>query len=205
MPHFEYSVEVTVQPAVEPATLTDLANHVRNEVSNLNAESGTIAIQLVAARQSVEELTGRALITRTQRLNLSWLPPEILMPDAPLIAVSSFAYTDSDGASQTLTENTDFIVDTASQPGRLKPARGLSWPSLRDGIYNAAQITYTAGYGAASTDVPARLRQGVLIIAGHWYKFREPIVVGAVASAIAKTFDMLIEPLAIQSFGRRVA
>ena len=201
----DYSVVVTSEPAVEPVTLTDLANHVRNDVSNLNAESGTIAIQLAAARQSVEELTGRALITRTQRLNLSALPREILMPDAPLIAVSSFAYTDSDGASQTLTENTDFIVDTASHPGRLKPARDMSWPSLRDGIYSPAQITYTAGYGLVSTDVPARLRQAVLMIAGHWYTFREPIVMGTISAAIAMTFDMLIAPFEVQSFGRRVA
>ncbi len=203
----DYSIIVTSDPEAEPVTLTDLANHVRNDVSNLNAESGTIAIQIAAARQSVEELTGRALITRTQRLdwNESALPWEILIPDPPLIAVSSFAYTDSDGDAQTLVEDTDFLVDTASRPGRLKPFRGLSWPALRDGIYGAAQITYTAGYGTASTDVPARLRQAVLMIAGHWYKFREPIIVGTISTAIAKTFDMLIEPFVVHAFGRRVA
>lgn len=201
---YEYSVKVTAEPATEPVTLTELANHVRNEVGNLEAESGNIDLNLKAARTNIERLTGRALITRTQRLSIEdWLPYEIAVPDPPLIAVSSFAYTDTNGDAQTLTENTDFIVNTEQEPGIIKAHRDVSWPSLQTGIYRAAQITYTCGYGAAS-DVPAELRQAILLMAGHWYKFREPIVTGTIATKIEMTVKHLIGSFKVQPFGRRI-
>ena len=55
----------------------------------------------------------------------------------------------------------DYQVDTASEPGRIKLVPGVSWPAVEADKVNAVQITYVAGYGANETDVPSRIRQAI--------------------------------------------
>lgn len=70
----------------------------------------------------------------------------------------------------------------------IAPAYGTSWPSTRP-QREAVQVVYVAGYGAAS-DVPANVRQAILLQVGHMYANREAVVTGTIATTI---------PLAVRS------
>lgn len=132
-----------------------------------------------AARQQVEEYCNRALVTQTWRMTLDRFPrvtdrnrwAEIRLPRPNLVSVTSITYIDANGDTQTVTAD-DYIVDTASLPGRIVPAYGVAWPATRCQP-DAVTITFTAGYGATADTVPASIRAAVLLVVGDLYKNRE--------------------------------
>lgn len=94
----------------------------------------------------------------------------ITLPLPPLQSITTVAYTDTSGNSQTLTQTTDFLVDTDSEPGRITPAYGKVWPTPR-AIPNAVAVTFVCGYGAASA-VPASFREAILKLTEEYYRGR---------------------------------
>lgn len=119
----------------------------------------------------VEGRARRQLITATWQLKLDAWPcePFIAVPRPPLLTVTSIAYTDTSGSSQTWASS-NYIVDAASEPGRVALAYGASWPSARS-IVSAITITYTAGYGAASA-VPATFKGAIYHLVEFFNEFR---------------------------------
>jgi uncharacterized phiE125 gp8 family phage protein len=86
--------------------------------------------------------------------------------------VASVAYTDTDGASQTLVDGTDYATDLTSEPGRIEPYYGTTWPSTQD-VMDAVIVTYTVGYGLAANDVPIAIRNAMLNIIAWWFEQRD--------------------------------
>lgn len=99
---------------------------------------------------------------------------EIYLPNPPLITVDSITYVDSDGATQTLSP-TLYAVDQ-SEPARLTPAYGQTWPATRNQA-SAVSIIYTCGYGAAGSAVPEGIRDWILMRVGSLYEFREEVAI----------------------------
>ena len=72
----------------------------------------------------------------------------------------------------------------------------LGWQALRTtlvprtGIGRPAAITFTAGYGSPS-DVPAAIRQAMLLLISHWYDHRSAI---ADPAATPQAVDALLLP-----------
>ena len=79
--------------------------------------------------------------------------------------MTSIQYVDDAGDTQTLSTSL-YQVDTKSQPGRIIPAYGESWPTVRSDTLNAVTVNFVAGYGDDPEDVPAGLRHAVKLICG---------------------------------------
>ena len=94
----------------------------------------------------------------------------------PVIDVTSVTYTAADGSS-TVLASTDYTLDARSEPARLVPAYGLSWPTTQASIA-AVRVVYRAGYSTSATAataqaaVPAALRQWMLLAVGDMYERR---------------------------------
>lgn len=166
----------TAAPASEPVTTDEAKSHVRVDIS----DDDTLIDSLIAsARDTIEKLARRALITQTWRLSLDNWPDgdAIELPRPPLQSVSSITYTESDGTVNTW-DTSGYIVDTDSEPGRVVLAYGESWPSVT--LYPAAaiKITFVAGYGDEAGDVPEPWKQAIKLLVAHWYENREPIQAG---------------------------
>jgi uncharacterized phiE125 gp8 family phage protein len=166
----------TAEPTVEPVTLDEAKLHRRVDHSD---EDSLISSLITAARQWVEEFTGRALVAQTWRLTFDNWPdgPYALLPRPPLMAIESIDYTDTDGVTRSVDESI-YHVDGSHLPGRVVLADGASWPSATLRTAAAVQVTYTAGYGTEAADVPRPLRQAVLLQIGHLYEHRESVTVG---------------------------
>lgn len=172
------------EPAEEPVSLEEAKAHLR--VVN-TAEDDLIAGLVVAARQQCEDEARRAFVTRTYDLTLDCWPVEPLrLPRQPLGDVISVTYIDSTGNTNTVDEST---YETDSE--RMFLAYGKSWPSATLRPYSAVTIRYTAGYGNAS-DVPARYKQAMLLLIGHWFQNRESVVVGAVGRELPMAVKALL-------------
>lgn len=95
---------------------------------------------------------------------------EIWLPYGKLQSVESVSYIDENGVLQTLS-NTKYKIDTISEPGRIVPSYGNTWPGTRNEI-NAVIVDFTCGYGAAA-DVPQPIKQWMMLRIGALYENRE--------------------------------
>lgn len=152
------SLQLSTAPTIEPITLDEAKLYLRVEHS---ADDADITRLIKAAREWVERVTWRALISQTWKLRLTRFPcGPIYLPKPPLQSVSSVTYVDADGTSQTWNSSL-WISDIYSEPGVLEPAYSQSYPVTR-AIRQAVTITFIAGYGSAATDVPARIREAIV-------------------------------------------
>ncbi|MBP8295222.1 MAG: hypothetical protein KAX84_03880 [Burkholderiales bacterium] len=165
-----------VTPAAEmPVSVIEARQHCRAS----DAEDAILALYLAAATQAVQDATGRALTTETWRLSGSAFPDAcLILPPAPLLAVSEVRYwTDETVPVDTLLAATVYQVAAPSgptaPPGTISLAPAQSWPAAQAGREDAVRVTFTAGYGADASAVPAPLRAAVLLMTGSMYEFRE--------------------------------
>lgn len=203
----------TSDAGTEPVSLTEAKNHLRVDTS---AEDSYINGLIMAARQHVEEITRRALITQTWEFNLDDFPLSklvdmpwseylefrnraILLPRPPLQSVTSVQYVDSDGSTKTLDASV-YRVDTKSEPARLTEAEGETWPTT-DHVTNAVTITYVAGYQPddssppdEAANVPQPIKHATLLLIGHWYEHREQVNVGNIVTPMVEAAHALLAP-----------
>lgn len=161
---------VTSPPAVEPVSVAELRAQVRLVHTQ---EDALLEHYIKAARQHVEGLTRRVLITQTLRVILDRWPAgrAVRLPVGPVQDVLSVSLLDSDGVPQALSPG-EWRFYHGSEPGSLRaqPGAGPAEP------VNGIEIEFTAGYGADGSFVPAPLRQAILLLAAHWYENREASV-----------------------------
>lgn len=142
---------------VEPITLDQAKRHLREDLEDAGNDED-IAAMIVAARMAAEDRLQRALVQSTWRLTLDAFPDVIELQMGRIISVDSVQYVDESGNLQTFT---DWLADLASEPGRVVPAYGLSWPATR-AEPGSVRVTYKAGYGTTADSVPAPVL--------HWIK-----------------------------------
>lgn len=190
----------TTDAATEPITLAEAKQHLREDSDDLAVEAEINGL-ITAARQYVEEETGRSLITQTWSLTLDAFPcggEPILIPRPPLIEVTEIAYLDQSGSSQTWASS-NYRVDGASDPGRVSLEVDRHYPLARN-VSQAVTITYTAGYGTASA-VPQGIKQAMYLLIGSWYTNRENEVVGSVVGRLDFAVKALLAPYKVYGFG----
>ena len=183
----------TVDATVEPVSLPEMQAHLRINDDIAQREATHIRGLITVARQQVEEWEWRAHISQTWQWKLDAFPcgddPAFYVPRPRLISVSSIAYTDTAGAPQTM-DAADYVVDGTSEPGRIVPAYGESWPTPRSEI-NAVTVTFVAGYGTTPESVPEATRHIIKLLAAHYYENREPINIGAAVNEIPLAMVLL--------------
>ena len=165
-----WAIETTSGPAVEPMTTAEAKTHLQENLATWDAYIDTL---ILTARILIEEELGRSLITQTKVMYLDSFPiaQTIMLPQSPAQSVTSVSYVDTDGASQ-IWASSKYALDAKSRPARLYLAYNESYPTTRT-IENAVTITYVAGYGTASTDIPAPIIHAMKLMITDWYDNRE--------------------------------
>ena len=161
-----------VKPIIEPLSLAEIKSHLRVDDSSDDEMLSTI---IQVAREQVEDITRRALLTSTWDFVLQEWPVEnyIKLPYGNLQSVTSVKWKDTDGTETTLTPTTDYLVETNGENvGRVVLPYGESWPS--DTLYpsNPITIRFVCGWTAASL-IPAKIKAACKLIAGDIYQNRE--------------------------------
>lgn len=191
-------LKLITSPTAEPITLTQAKAHLRVVDSD---DDAIITALIKAARMSVENWTGRALVDQTWDLVLDGFPGSISattsfvstttnmaiqIPKPPLIDITQIAYDDSAGDEQIMSV-ADYYTDNASQPGWLLPNGITSWPTTIDAV-NCVRIRFRAGYLSTDsppvTDVPDDIVAALKLTLGSLYEHREEIVVGTIANKL---------------------
>lgn len=135
-----------------------------------------------SARQWLERLWNRALLTQTWDLFLPHFPREpIALPWAPLASVSSVNYTPEDGAELTV-DSDDYVVDVSSAPGMIHLKASASWPDDTLDPGNAVRIRYVAGFTSVSDGRLVPLALAIKQLVNHWYNSGSPVITGTIAA-----------------------
>jgi len=182
--------ELVTPPQVEPVSVDELKTHLRIESTE---ESEYLDELERAAREYVEGLLGRKLITQVWKVYYSsWPDGNVFeIPYGQLQAVSSVAYVDTDGESHEVSTDV-YDVDTASEPGKVALAYNQSWPSASLYPTNPISIQFTCGYGDNRLAVPSILRHAIKLLVGHLYENREATIAGMTIQTVPiGIYDML--------------
>lgn len=113
----------------------------------------------------------------------------------PLGTISSVAYTDINGTTQTIS-STNWSVDSYRQPSGIIFNSAYVFPTLGDSA-TPIIVTYTAGY-ASSTELPALAKVCLFSLVAHWYENREGVVVGTIASVLPYSVQAMLSLLSRQ-------
>lgn len=153
------SIKVITQPAVEPVTVEEakLCAHISHDVENDLVEHW-----IRAGRQLAEDYQWRAYFTQTVRVKYDYYPRfPLCLPRAPLQSLVSVSYTDDDGITTTI-DNSNFIVDTDSEPGRLALVSGFAIPSTTLQGIGCFAITFVAGEESIA-NIDTRVKEAILL------------------------------------------
>jgi len=181
-------------PSVEPVSTDKAKQHARIEYPD---DDDLVAGLITAARLVCEKELHRAFVHQTWETYLdhwpwasfypgamyfgsSYIPQTMSYPYTPLamiqidnpnlVSVESITYIDTSGDIQTL-DPTAYLVE-AGAPGRIHPAYGQTWPSVRC-IPGAITVRYLSGYGPAATDVPECIQTAIKMMVADLYENRE--------------------------------
>lgn len=125
---------------------------------------------LRAAVAAIEARSGKILIARDFSLTLHrWRDRggEVL-PVAPVRDIQQLMLVDATG-SETVMATEDYRLEKDSQRPRLRPAGSL-FPMVASG--GSIKVSFTAGMAADWGGLPADLGQAVLLLAAHYYEYR---------------------------------
>ncbi|WP_395406297.1 phage head-tail connector protein [Pseudoduganella sp. UC29_106] len=177
-----FALERVSNPDIEPVSLEEMKLHLR-EYDSMTEMDDTISSLITAAREWVEQFTGRALVDQTWRLTIErdgTLPAdtvsnaavcgqwkmarenEISLRKSPVLTVESVISVDTAGAETTIEAETYALRLADSKYPKVVALNGAKWTQ------QYLQITFRAGYAdrAASpiqdaTAVPARYKQAI--------------------------------------------
>jgi hypothetical protein len=231
-----------VEPTAEPITLVQAKNFLRVQITD---DDDLISGLITAAREMVEHFCNRSFVPKTYCMVLDCFPyytdsvmSQLAYPPSyyalpmysttlwnysqmiklwmpPVAEVLGIDYTASDGTNKTLEQDTNFLLDSVSEPARVFPLPGQMWPSC---LYcpNAVRIRYRAGYGdltdvdispiageisvgAAGQPIPKRALTAMYQLMNNWYENREAAAPGSM-NEIPNHVKMLLWSLRVQDF-----
>ena len=207
----------TSAPAVEPVSLVDAKAFLRIDTSD---EDTLIQSLIMTSRLHIEVALGLALIQQTWSCFIDRWPPildtrsaplqpggvvftipdprarlnatadAILLPLNPVKSVDAIRVYADDGTFASLPLD-GFVADLASKPARL--VRRFATASPEPGRrLNGIEIAITAGFGPAPADVPAPIRQALLLLVAHWYEHRDPGEIGSIEARVPAAVSSLL-------------
>jgi uncharacterized phiE125 gp8 family phage protein len=182
----------------EPCSMAMAKLHLRIDFPD---DDALVSAFITAARQYAEVYTRRAIYNQTIVLSLDafplyfgggTIPPSqqrsysysaywdalaIRLPRPICQSVTSIKYRDLTNTVQTLDPST-YYLDPTSEPARIVPMPGLTWPSTQLYLPGSVQVTYVAGSygdGIVANTCPQTVVAAILLLTGHLYEHREVV------------------------------
>jgi uncharacterized phiE125 gp8 family phage protein len=184
------SLRVKTPPAIEPVDIDTVRRHCRVDS---DYDDDLLTMYATTARELVESWLNRACIAQELIFTITNSPPPtasplvpqslivfplnwppvirkpISIPRAPCINVSEVLWGQVEDL--TVADPDDYILNLGADPGQIM----LKAPLVPMIPAYSMQMTYTAGYGDAETDVPGPIRHGILMVTAALYESRGDI------------------------------
>tara|TARA_R110002051_G_scaffold279881_1_gene341371 strand:- start:698 stop:1288 length:591 start_codon:yes stop_codon:yes gene_type:complete len=165
-------VKVHTAPSVEPITLTEAKNYMKVDYTNDDTLIEDVLIP--SAREMVEKMINKALITQTLKAYYSSFDNIVDLPYAPVQSVTSVKRIQQN-TTTTLTVDSDYYVQGLDDKFLLITSPYSSPPGFSPSdSFNGAEllVEYVAGYGTAGSNVPAAIKEAIRKIVAFNYENR---------------------------------
>lgn len=181
----------TVAPALTPVTLTEVKAHCRVEDTASDAVLTGLINAAVSHLDGWSGVIGRCLVTQTWRQDYDAFERCLRLPLGPVASITSV--TSRNTAGQLATVNGDnYALKTDALGSYVRFKNDYTFPTDLNET-SAVSVTYVAG--SAVADVPAALKQAILLLVGLWFENRESTIIGNVAAVhLPVAVDALIAP-----------
>lgn len=139
-------------------------------------QNGLLAGFLRAAMAAIEGRTGKVLMEREFEWRQdSWRNPQrAIFPITPVTSVLSVVMKDVQGHVKTIPSTEWRLKECPVSPMLLAGENVL--PAIpQNGV---CVVTFRAGYGASFADLPADLAQAIMLLAAHYYEYRDETALG---------------------------
>lgn len=172
--------------STEPVTVEELRVHTRQDTKQHDEHFREL---ITAARQWTEESAlWRLLLSQTVVEKFDRFAREMELRWPTVSSLTSVVYDDQDGDSQTVAA-TVYELGTNHGTNYIHQKYNQYWPNDVRVHIEAITVTYVAGYGSSSSDVPTSIRRAILLYAGGLFN---------PADASQETVDALLASFAIQ-------
>ncbi len=162
--------ETSVPDAVLPVDAFKAHLRLGSGFGQDDVQDPVVASFLRAAMAAIEARTGKALLARAFSWTVeAWRDTKgQALPVAPIAALTRVRLMSRDGSESEVAAETYWLERDLQRP-RLRPS-GACLPAIP--MNGTAKIEFSAGYGAGWDAVPADLQQAVLMLAAHYYEYR---------------------------------
>lgn len=185
-------------PAKEAVDLNTVKNFLRVPF-DLTEDDARLLNLAESARQWVEQVTSRVLITQTLQDLHDDFPDDdrepIALRRAPVQSVDSITYIDEDGVTQTW-DSSEWQSFERNGETWIQPIPDECYPDTEENRRNAVTIEYTAGDGDDWNGLEQPLRDALLYYIMLYYDALNPEMMNAVKAKI----DTLIAPYRIRGW-----
>ena len=169
-------------PTLGAVNLAEIKLHLRVDDDDRDLIIQDLIDSALAYYDGFSGVLNRCLVNQTWAEKMEYLG-DIRIPLTlwPVQSVTSVTYYDTNNALQTLSASV-YRLNKMNATAYLELLEGQSWPSVysRD---DAVTITYVAGYGAASSDVPADIRAAIKLHVEANYESPDATDVGRLEAA----------------------
>jgi uncharacterized phiE125 gp8 family phage protein len=205
MTHTRREIKTALVRTVEPTDTPVSLDEVRRDRRIIDRDMDDILLGLIPESvEHAETFLRRQIMTATYRYSLDRFPGQghvadhgllagldaIEAPRPPLQSVTSLKYIDGDSVQQTLVEGVDYDVDADSEPGRIVPSFGKTWPISR-GHVNDVELIFVAGYASAAV-VPPTIKRAVRLMVGHLFEHTEAVIDAPAPEELPMGFTSLL-------------
>ncbi|MDA7429827.1 head-tail connector protein [Primorskyibacter aestuariivivens] len=168
--------ETTVPGAALPVEAFKAHLRLGAGFSGATVQDAVLESFLRAAIAAIEARTGKVLIARDFSWTVSqWRAANLQpLPVAPVSAVGTVEIEDAGGTVNVADPGAYRLVAETHVP-KLR-ATGACLPGIP--ARGSAKVTFTAGYSADWGALPADLGQAVMLLAAHYYEYRDETALG---------------------------
>lgn len=176
-------------PAIEPISLTEAKNFMR-----IDETDGDVLINslITAARIYIETTMGLIMTTESWSYYIDKWPNNsvIYLPLSPIQSVDEIRIHTS-SASYEILPVEDYETDTHSNHPRIKILNRMIGSAMGHSM-NQIEMQFTSGFGDTMNEVPADLKQAMLLLVSHWFEQREPIGYGGTFAKVPTSIEALL-------------
>lgn len=158
------SVTVTTGPVTRAVTMAEAVQQLR--LDDIDEQNSYVELLIDGVIGDIEATYDLALITQTITEKFPRFPSgagALILRKAPLLAITSISYIDSDGATQTWSSS-EYTSGTYNGRGFVVSKVDYEYPTDLVIRPDAVTVVYTAGFGATPDTVPRPIKIGALLM-----------------------------------------
>lgn len=182
-------------PTATPVSVAEAKTHLRID-SSFTADDTYIETLISVATFAAENYMNLWIMQQSWYLDIDSFPDyfNLLRGQNDDLTINSITYADTANANQTLAAS-NYFGDGSMKPARIYFAPDATIPSTYDKP-NAVVVDFTAGNRNAS-DVPAPIRQAILLMVGTYYETRQTVS-DRTYKEIPQSAEFLLMPYRVQ-------